>query len=133
MQINELAVLAAAVSTLVLAGVWYGLLFKHVWSHDAGVDAGVDANRAPKHPARVFAAAFVASLIAAATFAWFIGPAPGLRYAVEDGLLTGLAIVAMSFGISQAFTQRSLKLWLIDGGYHTLQFTLYGLVIGLWQ
>ena len=129
MQINELAVLAAAVSALVLGGVWYGPLFKQVWCPDPRVDA----NRAPKHPARVFAAAFVASLIAAATFAWFIGPAPGLRYAVEDGLLTGLAIVAMSFGISHAFTQRSLRVWLIDGGYHTLQFTLYGLVIGLWQ
>lgn len=29
--------------------------------------------------------------------------------------------------------QRSLKQWLIDGGYHTLQLTLYGLVIGLSQ
>jgi hypothetical protein len=27
---------------------------------------------------------------------------------------------------------RSLKLWLIDGGYHTVQFILFGLVLGLW-
>jgi hypothetical protein len=32
-----------------------------------------------------------------------------------------------------AFAGRSLKLWLIDGGYHVLQFVLYGLVIGLWH
>ena len=47
--------------------------------------------------------------------------------------LTGLAYVAMSFGINYAFAGRSFKLWLIDGGYHTLQFTLYGLVLGLWH
>jgi hypothetical protein len=56
-----------------------------------------------------------------------------LRMAVIDGAVAGLAIVAMSFGINYAFAQRSYNLWLIDGGYHTLQFTLYGLVIGLWQ
>ena len=26
-----------------------------------------------------------------------------------------------------------LKLWLIDAGYHTLQFTLYGSILGLWH
>jgi hypothetical protein len=48
-------------------------------------------------------------------------------------VLVGLAIVAMSFAINYTFAQRSLKLWLIDGGYHTLQFALYGLILGLWH
>ena len=53
--------------------------------------------------------------------------------ALHAGFLTGLAYVAMSFGINYAFAGRSFKLWLIDGGYHTLQFTLYGLILGLWH
>jgi hypothetical protein len=24
-------------------------------------------------------------------------------------------------------------LWLIDGGYHTLQFVLFGLILGAWH
>jgi hypothetical protein len=47
--------------------------------------------------------------------------------------MIGLAWVATSFGINYAFAQRSFKLWLIDGGYHVLQFTVYGLVLGLWH
>ena len=129
MPFDELAVLAAAASAFILGGLWYGPLFKQAWCREAGVDA----SSSPRHPVRAFAVAFLASLIAAAAFAWMIGPAPGLRNAVQEGFLTGLALVAMSFGINYAFAQRSLKLWLIDGGYHTLQFTLYGLVIGLWQ
>ena len=129
MQINWLAVVAAAVSAFVLGGLWYGPLFKHAWCREAGVDA----NAAPKHPAKVFATAFVASLVAAAAFAWLLGPAPDLLLAVHNGLLVGLAIVAMSFAINYSFAQRSLKLWLIDGGYHVLQFTLYGLILGLWH
>ena len=129
MQINWLAVLVAALSAFVLGGLWYGPLFKHAWCREAGIDP----DAAPKHPGRVFGTAFVASFIAAAAFAWIIGPAPGLRMAVISGLVAGLGIVAMSFGINYAFAQRSYRLWLIDGGYHTLQFSLYGLVIGLWQ
>jgi len=129
MWINWLAVVVAALSSFLLGGIWYGPLFKRAWCHEAGVDPC----SAPAHPARVFGSAFVASLIAASAFAWFIGPAPGLRMALIDGVVAGFALVAMSFAINYGFAQRSLKLWLIDGGYHTLQFALYGLVLGLWQ
>jgi len=129
MWINWLAVVVAALSSFLLGGIWYGPLFKRAWCHEAGVDPC----SAPAHPARVFGSAFVASLIAASAFAWFIGPAPGLRMALIDGVVAGFALVAMSFAINYGFAQRRLKLWLIDGGYHTLQFALYGLVLGLWQ
>ena len=52
---------------------------------------------------------------------------------MHAGFATGLAFVATSFAINYAFAGRSRKLWLIDGGFHTLQFTLYGLILGLWH
>ena len=128
-DINLWAVLVAAASAFMLGGLWYGPLFKHVWCREAGVDP----DAAPKHPARVFGTAFVLSLVAAAAFALYLGPAPELRHALQAGLYVGAAFVATSFGINYAFAQRSLRLWLIDGGYHTLQFVLYGLVLGLWH
>jgi hypothetical protein len=128
-DLNWLAVIAAAVSAFLLGGVWYGPLFKHAWCREAGVDP----NAKPGHPARVFGVAFVAALFAAFTFAWFLGPKPEVHVAVHAGLMVGVAWVATSFGINYAFAQRSLKLWLIDGGYHTLQFALYGLILGLWH
>ena len=84
-------------------------------------------------PARIFGGAFVLSLIAAAVFALFLGPKPALGFALGAGATAGLCWVAASFGINYLFAGRSLKLWLIDGGYHTLQFTLYGLILGLWH
>ena len=128
-QIGWLPALACALSAFVLGGLWYGPLFKHSWCREAGVQP----DGAEKHPRHTFATAFIAAFVAAVAFDWLLGPAPGLRAAVIDGFLAGLALVAMSFAINYAFAQRSLKLWLIDGGYHTLQFTLYGLIIGLWQ
>ena len=128
-DVNWLAVVVAAVSAFVLGGIWYGPLFKTTWCREAGVD--MDANA--RHPAAVFGGAFVLSLVAAIAFAWYLGPAPKLHLALHSGLYVGVAFVATSFGINYAFAQRSLKLWLIDGGYHTLQFVLYGLVLGLWH
>ena len=128
--INVWAVLAAAVSAFVLGGLWYGPLFKNAWCREAGIDPDCPPAR---HPAGVFGGAFVLSLIAAAVFAMFLGPKPELGFALGAGFSAGLCWVAASFGINYLFAGRSLKLWLIDGGYHTLQFTLYGLILGLWH
>jgi hypothetical protein len=127
--LNWLAIVAAAISAFVLGGLWYGPLFRHAWCREAGVDP----NATPGHPARIFGGAFVLSLVAAAAFAMFLGPQPALGFALATGASAGLCWVAASFGINYLFAGRSLKLWLIDGGYHTLQFTLYGLVLGLWH
>ena len=53
--------------------------------------------------------------------------------ALCQGLLVGAGFVAMSFGINYQFANRSTTLWLIDGGYHTVQFAIYGLILGLWR
>ena len=126
---NVWAILLAAVSSFLLGGVWYGPLFKNAWCQAAGVDPDKPAG----HPARVFGVSFVLSLIAAAAFAWLLGPSPALGFATGIGLTVGLCWVTTSFGINYQFAGRPLKLWAIDGGYHTLQFLLYGLILGLWH
>jgi len=125
---NYLAIVTAAVSSFLLGGLWYSpLLFGRIWNAENG--------SVPKqgHPAKVFGVAFVFSLIAAAAFAYCVGPAPALQAALLSGLVAGFGIAAASFGINYQFAQRSFTLWLIDGGYHTLQFVLFGLILGLWH
>lgn len=129
-EINLWAVLVAALSSFLLGGLWYSpALFEGTWNRESG------RAQSPRgrHPALVFGGAFVLSVIAAAMFALFLGPQPALPFALGAGFAAGLCWVAASFGINYLFAGRSLKLWLIDGGYHTLQFTLYGLVLGSWH
>jgi hypothetical protein len=129
-NINLLAVLVAAISAFILGGIWYGPLFCKIWCREAGV---VMTETKKGHGVKVFALAFVLSLIAATVFAWFVGPQPSLRYATSVGFAAGLGFVATSCGINYLFAQRSMKLFLIDGGYHILQFTVYGIILGLWH
>jgi len=102
-------------------------MFGRLWDAENG---GVKQSG---HPARVFGVSFVFSLISAAAFSLWLGASPPLDVALKAGALVGICFVAASFGINYQFAQRSFKLWLIDGGYHTIQFVLFGLILGLWH
>jgi hypothetical protein len=117
-EINILAVLAAAVATFVLGGLWYSpALFGKAWQREAGIS---DEQMRTANKARIFGFAFVLSLIAALVFALFLGPRPPMA-------------LGLGAGINYLFERRSLKLFLINGGYHTLQFTIIGLLLALWH
>ena len=131
MNFNPWAVLVAAASSFLLGGLWYGnSLFGPAWGRAAGITAG---SKKHGHPARVFGISFVFSLAAAAMFAHILGPSPDLATAVKSGFIVGGVWVGACFGINYQFADRSPILWLIDGGYHTAQFALFGVVLGLWH
>jgi hypothetical protein len=128
--INWLAVLTAAVSIFLLGGLWYSpALFGNTWQRLSGAPPKEQGG----HPGKVFGVAFVFALLAAFVYAWLMPPAADAVSALEQGLLVGFGFAATSFGINYQFGTRPTALWLIDGGYHTLQFGIYGLIIGLWR
>ena len=130
-QINLWAVLAAAVSSFLVGGLWYSpLMFGKAWMQAAGLD---EERLAKANQARTFGLSLLLCLLSAAVFAVFLGPNPGLGFAIGVGVVAGLCWVASSFGINYLFEQRPLKLFAINGGYHTVQFALYGLILGVWQ
>jgi hypothetical protein len=134
--INLWAALAAAASSFLLGGFWYSpLLFLRPWSRAAGFGEldKLEKERKGKHPAAVFAVSGVFALVSAFVFAWWLGPDPQFGYAIARGLAAGAGLVAMSFGINYQFGARPLVLLLIDGGYHTVQFLFFGLILGLWH
>lgn len=129
--VNIWAVLTAAIAAFILGGIWYAPpVFGKIWCKANGKE--LTAEKPKGHNPFVYVVAFIFYFISAAVFALFLEPPTQLGYAVGAGLLTGLGWVAMSFGINYVFAQRSIKLFLIDAGYHTLQFVVYGLVLGLW-
>lgn len=131
-EVNWLAVLAAAISTFALGGLWYSpALFMKAWQRGAGLTD--EQLQKGGHPAKIYGGAFILSLIAAAVFAMFLGPRPGVGFATAAGLAAGLCWVAASFGINYLFERKNFTLFLVNGGYHTVQFTLFGLILGLWH
>ena len=130
MDINWLAVVAAAASSFLLGGVWYSALFAKPWQAAAGVtDAQIKSGNMPL----IFGGSFLLALVAAASFAVFLGPEVDAMTGALYGFTAGLCWVATSFGVNYLFERRPLALFLINGGYSTLQFTLIGLILGAWR
>jgi hypothetical protein len=77
--------------------------------------------------------AFLLALLGAAVFAMFLGPTTTPIFGLSVGFAAGLCWVAGSYGINYLFERRSAKLFLINGGYHTLQYALIGLILGAWR
>jgi hypothetical protein len=128
-EINYLAVLVAAVASFILGGLWYSpLLFSKAWQRESGV---TDEQMAGANMGLIFGLTLVLSLIAAFVFALFLGPRPSMPLGLGAGFSAGLCWVTASLGINYLFERKSLKLFLINGGYHTLQFTVIGLVLAL--
>ena len=129
-EFNVWAVLTAAVASFVLGGLWYSpMLFAKAWQREAGLS---DEQVQNGNMGLIFGLAFVLCLIASFVFAMFLGPRPPLALGLGAGFAAGLCWVGASFGINYLFERKSLKLFLINGGYHTLQFTVIGLILALW-
>ncbi|MDH3576767.1 MAG: DUF1761 domain-containing protein [Gammaproteobacteria bacterium] len=129
MDINIWAVVVAAAASFLLGGLWYSrLLFLKPWNNAMGRSEEDNG-----HPAKVFGLSFVFAFISAYVFAMLLGPDPVLSESWKAGLLVGLGFVGMSFGINYQFANRPFAALFIDGGYHTGQFVLYGLILGAWR
>jgi uncharacterized protein DUF1761 len=125
-EVNYLAVLLAALSAFLLGGLWYSLLFAKPW---AALTGQSEERLKSGNPAIVFGGAFLLNLIAAFVLAMFIGPM-GIKFATLAGLAVGLCWVAVSLGVNYLFERRPFGLWLINGGYFTLQYVAMGAIIG---
>jgi len=128
-EINWLAVIVAAVACFALGGLWYSpVLFGKAWQRETGLS---DEALAKGNAVKIFGLSFVLALLAAWNFANFLGPRPSLALGLGAGASAGLLWVAGSLGINYLFERKSFKLFAINGGYHTLQFAIIGLVLSL--
>lgn len=127
--VSLIATAVGAIAGFMLGGVWYGPLFGKAWMAEHGfTQADVEKGF---NPAKVYGLMFLMSLIAAYFFGLFLGPKPDLWFATGAGFAAGLFWVAFSIGTNYLFERSSMRLWMINGGYHTVRFTLIGLAFGL--
>lgn len=130
-KLNFAAIFAAAASMFATGGLWYSpLLFGKAWQRETGLD---DETLKRRSPAAIFGPSFVLALLMAFNLAAFLGPDATLGFAVAAAFAAGFGWVALGMGITYLFEARSFRLWLIDAGYHTVSFTLMGVILGLWK
>ena len=131
-HLNWLAVLAAAVSTFALGGLWYSkALFGRAWM---SVNNLTEADLAQGNMVKIFGLSFVFAVIMAANLAAFLADAKtNAVWGATAGFLAGFGWAALGIATIALFERRSWKYILINGGYVTVSFVIMGLIIGAWR
>lgn len=126
--VNWVAVIVAAIASFGIGAIWYSpLMFTKAWLRESGVDPARGRNA---NMPLMMGTAFVLVLLATAVFAMFLGPNVDFGSGALYGFLAGLFWVTGYFGVNYLFEQRSFKLFLINGGYNVVSFTVMGAVLG---
>ena len=128
-QVSLLATFVGTLLGFVLGAIWYGPMFGKAWMAEHGFTE--EQLTKDFNPGKTYGITFVLGFIAAYVFGMFLGTAPGMGFAVGAGAAAGLFWVAFGLATNYLFSRHSVKLMLIDGGYHTVRFTLVGMAFGL--
>ena len=131
-HVNWLAVVAAAVSTFLIGGLWYSkMLFGRAWMAANNFD---EADLAKSNMVKIFGLAFLFALIMGANLAAFLAePRTTAAWGATAGFLAGFGWVALAIASIALYERRSWKYVLINGGYMTVSFVVMGLILGAWR
>lgn len=128
--LNWLAIIVAAVASFAVGSLWYSpILFGKKWQQLTGIS---DEKAKSANMAKIFGLAFVLSFFISANLAIFIAPQASFGFGICLGATAGIFWAMGPLGITCLFEQQSTALWLINGGYHAVSFTIMGGILGLW-
>jgi hypothetical protein len=129
-HLNWLAVVLAALAGYFPGAIWYSKIgFLRPWARELGID--IDNRPAAKDVGAKVVIGLLPAFAAATVMALLLHqPVP-----LHRGLILGVAlaggIISTSFAVQYLYENRSVKFWLINSGYHLLQFLIMGVVFAL--
>jgi Protein of unknown function (DUF1761) len=137
MRVNLWAVLGSAVATMVIGFLWYSpFLFAKPWMLAMGYDPADKAKIAEmqKSAGPKYGIAFLTSLLAAfllGKLIYHLAISTPL-YGMKVGFAVWLAFVMTVQLTDKLFTNRPLKLFLINTGYQLACYLAMGAILGKW-
>ncbi len=128
--VNWLGSVVGGLVAFIVGGLWYSpAVLGTAWL--TGIGKSPEELTRDARPGLTYGLSLVASILSAVVFSMFLGPTPALAFAVGAGVSTGLIWVGGSFAMSYLFERRPVSLWLINTGYHTIQFAVIGAALAL--
>ena len=137
-SLNWLAILVAAISTMIVGFLWYSpLLFAKPWMREMGYDPSDKAKtqEMQKSAGPAYAGSFVASLISAFTLALILHGlnAQGLDFGLMVSFHVWLGFVATVQFTGALFMKQSMKLFAINTGYQLVCYLVMGAILTAWR
>lgn len=137
-SLNWLAILVAAVASMILGFLWYSpLLFAKAWAREMGYDlndkAKMEEMRKSAGPA--YAGSLAASLLSSFTLALILHGmrAESLHFGMMASFHIWLGFVATVQFTGALFAKQSMKLFAINTGYQLVCYLVMGAILVLWK
>lgn len=133
-SINYLAVLVAAVASMVLGFLWYGPLFGKAWMQLMVFDKKkIDAAK-KKGMSKTFAIAFISTLIMSYVLAHFVDYIQAKTFV--NGIVLGFWLWIGFFATTMLgivlWEGKPIKLYLINAGHYLVALILMGGILAVW-
>lgn len=135
-ELNWIAIILAAASTMVVGSLWYGPLFGKAWQKLAKIKP--DPDFGGKKAARLYIGAFLTSVVTAIVLAFAAFTAYqvfGGNYLVTTlttGIILSLGFTAARVKMHDAFEQRRRKLTLLTVMHELVTIIVMSIIIGVW-
>ncbi|MBI4592372.1 DUF1761 domain-containing protein [Candidatus Uhrbacteria bacterium] len=129
---NYLAVLVAAIASMVLGSLWYGPLFGKQWMALSGVTKEKIEQDKP-NMGKLYAIQAVASLIMAYVLFHFIYPATSLSEALEWTGWIWLGFIATVTLGNVLWHGRPKALWVFENAYYLLNLLIMTTILYSWS
>ena len=125
-DVNYLAILAAAVVSMIIGSLWYGPLFGKVWMRLSGVTMeSIDKAKA-RSMGKTYLLAFIGSLVTACVLSRFISSGISVVF------LLWLGFIAPIYLASVLWEGKPWKLWLLNNAYYLVTLLAMALVLRAW-
>ena len=137
-HLNLLAILVAAISTMVVGFLWYSpILFAKPWMREMGYDPNDKARvqEMQKSAGPAYMGSFIASLVTAFVLAMFLHEmnAQGLEFGLLVSSHVWLGFVATVQLTGVLFMKQSMKLFAINTGYQLVCYLVMGAILSVWK
>jgi hypothetical protein len=129
-----LQILVAGLSYFVLGAIWYAPpLLGKTWAEGHKIDTSNKEEMKKKMP-MMMGSTFALGILMAFAMGLIISGMQSrmCMSGMKTGLLVG-GIVAMAVAINYLYLGKTIKLWLIDAGYHVIGLMLMGIILSVWH
>lgn len=136
--INYLAVLLCGIASVVLGSLWYGPLFGKQWMALSGMTHEQIEQGKSKSMVKLYALAFIGSLVMAYVlahallFASAYFNAGGLSAGLMAGFWNWLGFIAPVTLGAVLWEGKPWKLWALNNGYQLLLLLIMGVILATW-
>jgi len=131
--VNWIALVVAALSTLVIGFLWYGPLFGKAWMKETGITEAQAQKGMPLRFGLSVVLAFIAIFFIYATSVITGGMPPDELHGIDNSQFHTFGHIAMPVLVTNAlFEQKSFKYILINVGYWIVTFAIMGGIVNAW-